>query len=128
MLDFGERDLLTGAERAGFPEVRLEAQYQIVAYPQSLPPLPPVPDSVSEEQREAVREQMRATQQTGTRWETFLRSSPNPLAPTLEAAMAAVLTAEEIERFTAHLRPHVESGERVTRSEVAYLWAVKHAD
>lgn len=32
---------------------------------------------------------------------------------------------KEIARFVAHLRPIVEAHQRVHRSAVAYLWAVK---
>ena len=59
------------------------------------------------------------------RWETVLRSSPNPLAPTLEEAMAATLTPDETARFTAHLRPQVERGEGTFTTAVAYLWATR---
>ena len=58
-------------------------------------------------------------------WETVLRSAPNPLAPTLGEAMAEALTRDEVERFTAHLCPLVESGRRRSRDAVAYLRAVK---
>jgi hypothetical protein len=59
------------------------------------------------------------------RWESFLKSSPNPLVPTIEEAMQQALSADEIEQFTAYLRPLVEKNQRVERSSVAYLWAVK---
>ncbi len=59
------------------------------------------------------------------RWEAFLRSSPNPLAPTLEEVLQEALTSAEAERFTNHLRPRVEQGQGTYRMAVAYLWAVK---
>lgn len=112
MIDFDERDLLRYAEKAGFPEVQMDAHFQVISYPESLP-LPP----------EAA-----CTVPSGNQWESFVRSSPNPLAPTLEEAMAAALTPEEAERFTAHLRPLVEAMRMVNRAEYIYLWAVKHSE
>ncbi len=55
----------------------------------------------------------------------MLRSAPNPLAPTLEEALAEALTPDEADRFTAHLRPLVGRAERTARDAVAYLWAVR---
>jgi SAM-dependent methyltransferase len=111
MLDFDDRDLLAYAEQAGFPRVVVETRMQIVSYPeaQATRKAPKLPETVA----------------PSTRWETVLRSAPNPLAPTLEEAMAAGLTPDEAERFTAHLRPLVEAHRRVERSAVAYLRAEK---
>ena len=39
--------------------------------------------------------------------------------------MSQVLSAEEIEKFTAHLRPLVDAGQGTSRSALAYLWAIK---
>lgn len=61
-------------------------------------------------------------------WEAFLRSAPNPLAPTLEEAMQEALTPAEAERFTNHLRPLVEQGQGTYRMALAYLWAIKRAN
>ncbi len=58
-------------------------------------------------------------------WETFLKSSGNPLSPTLEEAMAQALSPQEAEQFTAHLRPLVETMQYRERQAVAYLWAAK---
>lgn len=61
-------------------------------------------------------------------WEFYVRSSPNPLAPTLEEAMReAALTPSEIERYESHFRPLVESGTGTNRWALAYLSAVKPA-
>lgn len=60
---------------------------------------------------------------TPRRWETFVRSAPNPLAPTLEEAMAEALHSDEREQFVAHLRPLVERGDGTFMVAVAYLWA-----
>ncbi len=98
MLDFDERDLFGLAERAGFEEIHLSYEAKTV------------PDNLHDDTRD---------------WETALNSAPNPLAPTLGEAMAEALTPEEAERFTAHLRPLVESGHRRSRDAVAYLWAVR---
>jgi ubiquinone/menaquinone biosynthesis C-methylase UbiE len=56
-------------------------------------------------------------------WEGFYRSSPNPLAPTLEEAANEVLTPEEVDRYVRHFRPLVESGVGTARQAQAYLWA-----
>lgn len=102
MVDFDERDLVTFAERAGFPEVHLELQTSIVPGGAEW--------DIEDEQH---------------RWEIFLKSSPNPLAPTVEEAIQQMLTDAEAEQLTAYLRPLVEKNRREERSSVAYLWAVK---
>jgi arsenite methyltransferase len=60
-------------------------------------------------------------------WESFVRSSPNPLVPTLEEAMRQALTPEEAAEFTAYLCPLVEQGRGTWRMAMAYLWATKAA-
>jgi ubiquinone/menaquinone biosynthesis C-methylase UbiE len=100
MLNFDERDLLTYAEEAGFGEIHLEYRADIT---QGSHP-------VSGE---------------GPGWELLLKSSGNPKIPTLEEAMNEALKPEEIERFSAHLRPLVERDLSKGMSAVAYLWAVK---
>jgi arsenite methyltransferase len=102
MIDFDERDLFKFAEQAGFAEVHLELQ-----------------TSVTQGTAEQNAEEM------SQRWETFLKSSPNPLVPTFEEAMQQGLTTREAEELTAYLRPLVEKNLREERSSVAYLWAVK---
>jgi SAM-dependent methyltransferase len=95
MVDFDERDLVRHAENAGFPEISLE---------------------------------LRLSLKPGRRpcaWETFLRTSGNPLAPPLGEVMDQVFSAEESAAFGAVLKPLVESGSGRTRSALAYLTAVK---
>jgi SAM-dependent methyltransferase len=58
-------------------------------------------------------------------WDTFTRTSPNPLAPTLEEAIAEALSADDAARFTTHLRPLVEQGRGTFSVAVVYLWAVR---
>jgi ubiquinone/menaquinone biosynthesis C-methylase UbiE len=96
MLDFDERDLFSHAESAGFFEVHLELQAEV--------------------------KPLDASQ---TDWDAFLHTAGNPRIPTLAEAMDETLALAEIERFTAHLRPLVESGQGTRRFAVAYLWAVK---
>ncbi len=96
MLDFDERDLSAYAGKAGFQEIHVEVKVDI-----------------------------KPTSDYGDSWEAFLRSAGNPKIPTLEEAMQQVLTPDEIERFVAYLRPLVEAKKGVSRSAVAYLWAVK---
>lgn len=62
---------------------------------------------------------------TDYNWATLLHRAGNPNIPTLEEAMHQVLTPEEADQFTAHLRPLVEAKNGVTRSAVAYLRAIK---
>jgi arsenite methyltransferase len=99
MLNFDERDLLARAERAGFGEVHLEYEANITRGNPYL--------------------------SEGRGWETLLKTSGNPKIPTLEEAMNEALTAEEIERFTAHLRPLVERNEGKGMSAHAFLRATK---
>jgi hypothetical protein len=60
-------------------------------------------------------------------WEGLLNTTGNPKISTFREAMNEALTPEEIERFTAHLRPLVENVQREGTSAVAYLWAIKGA-
>ena len=103
MLDFDERDLFSLAEGAGFGEVHLDYEARVA----------PLASAVS------------AGWGWGPSWETMLRRSPNPKAPTLEEAMEEALDPEEAERLSDHLRPLVDRGEKTARAAVAYLWAVK---
>ncbi|MDQ3237224.1 MAG: class I SAM-dependent methyltransferase [Actinomycetota bacterium] len=98
MLNFDERDLFDLAENAGFAEVHLNYEASLVS-------------------NDAYFDV--------TSWEVFVRSAGNPRIPALEEAMDETLTPEEIERFTAHLRPLVENARRRGTSAIAYLWAVK---
>jgi ubiquinone/menaquinone biosynthesis C-methylase UbiE len=59
------------------------------------------------------------------RWETALRSAPNPLAPTLEEALERTLTPAEIDRYTSCVRPLLETGAGTMRHAYAYVSAVK---
>jgi arsenite methyltransferase len=110
MLDFDERDLLRYTEQAGFPEAQMDVHFEVIASPEA--------PSRALEASEAFPAKMS--------WHAFVRAAPNPLAPTLEEAMAMALTPAEAERFTAHLRPLVESAHVVHRLEHVYLWAGKH--
>ena len=103
MMDFDERNLFTFAEQSGFSEVHLELQTTVI---------PGTAEKDAEDERH--------------HWETFLKSSPNPLVPTFEEAMHQALTVNEAELLTAYLRPLVEKNLREERSSVAYLWAMKH--
>jgi arsenite methyltransferase len=95
MLNFDERDLLHGAKQAGFTEIHVELRVDIE------PRLPPLA------------------------WDTFVHSSPNPLLPTIAETLAQTLSPAEIERFQAHLRPLVETGQGEHRLATANLWATK---
>jgi arsenite methyltransferase len=60
-------------------------------------------------------------------WDQFLKTSGNPLSPTMEEAMAAALSTDERARFIAHLKPLVESGAGTERRAFAFLRAGKPA-
>jgi hypothetical protein len=60
-------------------------------------------------------------------WTRFIQSAGNPLSPTLEEAMHASLTSQERDRFTAHLKPLVESGTGTERRAFAFLSAERPA-
>jgi ubiquinone/menaquinone biosynthesis C-methylase UbiE len=95
MLDFDERDLLAMAWRAGFEEVHLRVEVEVVA------------------------------RAKGGDWEAYLHSAPNPKAPTPAEAIREALTPAEAERYVAYLRPRVEGKQGTSRYAWAYLWAVK---
>jgi len=95
MTDFDERDLIAFAEQAGFREMHLELQVGIEPFTEDV------------------------------NWEAFLRTAPNPKAPTPEEAINETLTPSQAEQFISHLRPMVEAKQGTCRSAVAYLWAVK---
>jgi SAM-dependent methyltransferase len=56
-------------------------------------------------------------------WESFVRTSGNPLIPTLDAAMEEALSPDERERLVEVWRPQVEEGRGVWRMATAHLWA-----
>jgi SAM-dependent methyltransferase len=60
-------------------------------------------------------------------WQAFLDLAGNPRIPTPAEAMEQVLSAEERERLTAHLRPLVERGQGVWRMGHALLSAARPA-
>jgi ubiquinone/menaquinone biosynthesis C-methylase UbiE len=95
MTDFDERDLVRHAEDAGFPEIGLE-----------------------------LRVSLKATTRPCA-WQTFLRTSGNPLIPPLGEVLDQALSADESAAFTAVLKPLVESGRGRDRTVVAHLTAVK---
>jgi arsenite methyltransferase len=94
LLDFDERDLFAWAEEAGFAEVRL---------------------TLEAEQQPELRLRID--------WETALKTSGNPLSPTLGETIAAVLSADEAAALEAHLRPLVDAGAGTTRLASAHLHA-----
>jgi SAM-dependent methyltransferase len=57
-------------------------------------------------------------------WASFLDTAWNPKIPTLREVMDDVLTAEERDRYEAHLRPLVEAGRGSRRMASAYLLAL----
>ena len=60
-----------------------------------------------------------------TSWETFLHTSPHPLAPPLAVILRDRFTAEERNFFEQSLRPIVESGDFINTGRMAYLTARK---
>lgn len=58
-------------------------------------------------------------------WDTFLDMAWNPNIPTMREVLEDVLTAEERERYAAHMRPLVEQGRGSRTMASAYLRATK---
>ena len=58
-------------------------------------------------------------------WETFLNSSPHPLAPPLRTILHERFTAEERKLFETVVRPMVESSELSETDRMVYLTALK---
>jgi arsenite methyltransferase len=56
-------------------------------------------------------------------WGSFIRTSGNPLIPTLEEAMEEALSPDERDRLVEVWRPQVEEGRGVWRMATAHLWA-----
>jgi arsenite methyltransferase len=100
LIDFGEADLISFAERAGFRKVELTYEATI--------------------ERDAG-----AHWGNELSWDTFLRIAPNPLAPSLAEMIDAALSPEEAKRFVSHMRPLFEGKKGTSRSAVAYLRALK---
>jgi SAM-dependent methyltransferase len=99
MLNFDERDLVDYAEEARFSEIHLALELEVMP--------------------------LRRDPSVTLTWESLLRSAGYPQAPTLGEVLSRVLTADEAARFTAYLRPKVETKEGVRRSAAAFLWATK---
>jgi len=97
LTDFDERDLLAWVVGVGFTEIRLSYEAHI-----DLP----------------ARHQVRD-------WNAFVRSAPNPNAPTFGEILESRLTAAEREAFTGCLRPQLEAGSCRERMAVAYLSATR---
>ena len=96
MGDFDDRALVRSAQAAGFPTIQLELQVSVEARKEPVP------------------------------WELFMRTSGNPLIPTLAEALHQVLSPREAAEFTGQLRPLAESGTGLERRALAYLTAVKN--
>lgn len=98
MLNFDERDLVRWVRGAGFTAVAMDYRAE-VDVPERLPT---------------------------TDWDVLRRSAPNPLAPTLEEAVAQALTEEERERFERHVRAALADGAPVSKTlATVYLRAVR---
>src|SRR2546423_516701 len=97
LMSFDERDLVAWADEAGFEEIHLRYEADVVSH---LPELFPKRD-----------------------WEAFARSSGNPLEPTVREAIDAALGQSEARELEDHLRPLVERGEGGWKVARAYLWA-----
>lgn len=58
-------------------------------------------------------------------WNSFLKSSPHPWAPTVDAILTREFTPEERVQIETHLRPGIESGSSASFNSIAYLSAQK---
>jgi SAM-dependent methyltransferase len=98
MLNFDERDLLRWAGSAGFEALELDYRAEVEV------PQPAVTND----------------------WEVVKKTAPNPLAPTLEEALAQTLTTAERERFENHARNALAAGTPIRRTlATVYLRAVR---
>jgi arsenite methyltransferase len=96
LVNFDERDLFRFAQEAGFEEIRMD-----------------------------YRAEQKLRQWTVS-WDTFRRSSGNPLDPTPEEEIIEALEPEERAEFEAYVRAAIESKPRVPEWRAgAYLRAVK---
>jgi arsenite methyltransferase len=98
LVDFDERDLVSWAAGAGFDPVSLTLEVELA----------------------------RGSWLAGD-WETVLRTSPNPLAPTLDEALDHALDPAERVAFERRLRPLVEANAGRRRIAHAYLYGAKPA-
>jgi hypothetical protein len=98
MLNFDERDLLRWTRAAGFVEVELDYRAEVGV---------PVPLPSSD-------------------WQVLKKTAPNPLAPTLEEAIAQTLTDEERHRVEERIRAVLAAGTPSRKTlATAYLRAVR---
>jgi hypothetical protein len=58
-------------------------------------------------------------------WETFVKTSPYPQAPSLEQVMSMHFSAEERRFFEEQLRPMIEGGKALSVERLAFLCARK---
>jgi len=59
------------------------------------------------------------------KWETMMNSSGNPLIPTNGDVLRQIFNSVEQARFEQHLRPIVERGGRLWRTQGSFTWAFK---
>lgn len=98
MLNFDERDLLRWAAGAGLAAMELDYRAE-VEVPTPLPT---------------------------TDWDVLKKTAPNPLAPTVEEALAQTLTDQERDRFENHVRAVLADGTPArTTLATAYLHAIR---
>lgn len=95
MHDWSERDLLRWVEHAGFAELAYDVHFEV--------------------------ERAEPIENFDVRW----RQAGNPLVPSIQEAIEAVLTAEEQARFVPWLRTNAEAGGFRQRSASGYLVARK---
>jgi SAM-dependent methyltransferase len=96
MLDFDDRDLLRWAAEAGFPEVRLTLNHELVPG--------------------ALR---------AASFDTLLDGAPNPLAPTLRETINSALDEPEREQLLDHLHDRFTTTLPLQPWAVAYLQACR---
>jgi arsenite methyltransferase len=98
MLNFDERDLMRWVRAAGFTALTMDYRAE-VDVPEPLPT---------------------------TDYDVLRRSAPNPLAPTLDEAIAQALTDDERRRFEHHVRAALAGGAPVRKTlATVYLRAVR---
>ena len=97
MMNFDERDLVAYTEAAGLRSINLHMDAEVKPLSEC--------------------EDLELT------WDSFMRTAANPKIPTIEEALAEVLSEKEAAEFIAYMRPLVESKSGTFRLATAYLWA-----
>ncbi len=59
------------------------------------------------------------------RWETYLKSSPNPNVPMVREYLSQTFNSEQFRRYESYMKPLIESGTLCQCHAMSYIWALK---